>query len=82
MPDWLFILIAIISANLPWMSERFLLIFNCGEKGKRVWMRFAEWLILYFIIEFFNIQIFSWAGNVDYLTIAIQLWDKLNKFFI
>jgi len=50
MPEWLFILIAIISANLPWLSERFLFVLSCGSQGKRFWMRFLEWLILYFII--------------------------------
>ena len=50
MPDWLFILIVIISANLPWLSERFLMVFSCEPKGKKVWMRFLEWLILYFVV--------------------------------
>ncbi len=41
------IVIAIISANLPWFSERFfLLIEPPGGTGKRLWMCLLEWLVL------------------------------------
>lgn len=37
---------AFISANLPWLSERFFLIFVPGaDKGKRIWMRLLEWFV-------------------------------------
>jgi hypothetical protein len=50
MTIWILLLTALLAANLPWMSDRFLLILPVGERGKRVWMRLLEWLCLYFII--------------------------------
>jgi succinate dehydrogenase hydrophobic anchor subunit len=50
---WLLLAAAFIAANLPWLSERFLLVLPPpGGKGKRPWMRLLEWLILYFLIGF------------------------------
>ena len=34
-------------ANLPWLSQRCFLILQCDSK--KVWMRFTEWLVLYFL---------------------------------
>ncbi|WP_126454634.1 DUF2818 family protein [Sulfuriflexus mobilis] len=49
---WIIILIvmAILAANLPWLSERLFLVRDPGEEGKRPWMRFLEWFILYLIM--------------------------------
>lgn len=44
------IIIGIIAANLPWISERLFLVKDLGEQGKRPWMRFLEWFILYLIV--------------------------------
>lgn len=40
------ILAAFFAANMPWLSERFLMVFNLA---KNAWLRWLEWLILYFI---------------------------------
>lgn len=40
----LLLFFAFVSANLPWLNERFLL-FIVPTGGKRVWMRLLEWLI-------------------------------------
>lgn len=41
------IIVSLIAANLPWLSERFFLFFNPpGEQGKSLWMRLLEWLTL------------------------------------
>jgi hypothetical protein len=40
----LLLFFAFVSANLPWLNERFLL-FIVPADGKRVWMRLLEWLI-------------------------------------
>ena len=41
------IVLAIISANLPWMSDRFFLLFDPpGGAGKHLWMCLLEWLVL------------------------------------
>ena len=44
------IAIAILVANLPWMSERILLIAKPADGHKRAWWRWLEWLMLYFIV--------------------------------
>lgn len=45
-----FLLVALLAANLPWMNNRFL-IFITPQKGvKRFWMEFVEWLILYLLV--------------------------------
>ena len=43
-------MIAGIAANRPWLSERLFLIKQLPENGKRAWMRFLEWFILYLIV--------------------------------
>lgn len=42
---FLILLFSFIVANLPWLSERFFIIFNPPFGGeKRIWMRLVEWL--------------------------------------
>lgn len=48
--SWLIIAIAFIAANLPWLSERVLLVLEPKEGGKRAAWRWLEWLLLFFII--------------------------------
>ena len=50
MDIWILLIVAIVAANLPWLSERFLLLISTAETGKRAWMRLLEWLILYFVV--------------------------------
>ena len=46
---WILLALAIIAANLPWLSERILFIWTPrGEKSP--WIRLAEWLLLYFLV--------------------------------
>jgi hypothetical protein len=47
MAVWILIIVAIVAANLPWLSERFFLFFEPGSDGKRVWHRLLEWLFFY-----------------------------------
>jgi hypothetical protein len=46
---WILIVILFIAANLPWLSERFLIFIRPKDNKKKVWMRLLEWLLLYFI---------------------------------
>ena len=46
---WILLLLAIMAANLPWISERVLFIWT-PEKGKSPWARLGEWLLLYFVV--------------------------------
>ncbi len=47
--SWLIIVIALISANLPWLSERVFFIGKPANGQKRAWVRWLEWLMLYFV---------------------------------
>ena len=48
--SWIIIAIAFIAANLPWLSERVLLVLEPKEGGKSTLWRWLEWLLLFFII--------------------------------
>ncbi len=39
------LIFAFVSANLPWLNERFFLVFNVTVTGKRTWMRLLEWFV-------------------------------------
>ncbi len=48
---WALIVIAVLAANLPWLSERFFFFFAAPGSGrKKAWMRLLEWLVLYFLV--------------------------------
>ena len=47
---WLLIGVAVIAANLPWLSERFLFVLTPRDGTKRFWMRLAEWFLLYLVV--------------------------------
>ncbi|MCW8917550.1 MAG: DUF2818 family protein [Gammaproteobacteria bacterium] len=47
---WLIIAIAFIAANLPWLSERVLLVLEPKQGVKRAAWRWLEWLLLFFIV--------------------------------
>lgn len=46
---WLILVIAAAAANLPWLSERFLFVWQLAG-GKKEWMRLLEWLLLYGVV--------------------------------
>lgn len=46
--QWSLLALALVLANLPWLSQRCLLVLQCAHKP--VWMRFTEWLVLYFVV--------------------------------
>ena len=52
---WLLLGLAIIAANLPWLSERFLFFLEPANGRKKFWMRLIEWLVLAFLIGFMAI---------------------------
>lgn len=43
-----YLLIAFLLANLPWLSERCLLVVECAHKS--AWIRLGEWLLLYGVV--------------------------------
>lgn len=50
MVTWLLLAMALIAANLPWMSDRILFFRTPVDGVKRFWWRWLEWLLLYFIV--------------------------------
>lgn len=46
---WLIIAIAIVAANLPWISEKIFFIGRPAEGKKSAWWRWLEWLVLYLL---------------------------------
>jgi len=46
---WLLVAVALITANLPWVSERFFVVFSPKDGQKRAWQRWLEWLVLYLV---------------------------------
>ena len=46
---WIYIVLAIVSANLPWLSERLFFVVR-SAKGKSAWFRLLEWGVLYFVV--------------------------------
>ncbi len=48
----LLVLVALIAANLPWLSDRVFIFMSTPPLGKRVWIRWAEWLSYYFLVGF------------------------------
>ncbi len=46
---WLLLGVAIIAANLPWLSDRLFFIRTPASGKKSNWFRLLEWLLLYFL---------------------------------
>lgn len=44
------LVVAVLAANLPWLSERFLFVFPAPGGVKSAWLRLLEWLVLYFLV--------------------------------
>lgn len=45
----LLLLVAAVAANLPWLTERVLLVAPPPPRGKREWVRFLEWGVYYLL---------------------------------
>lgn len=46
----IFLVLAIVAANLPWVSERVFFLFEPKNGVKGAWTRILEWLVLYFVV--------------------------------
>lgn len=45
---WTYVIVALLSANLPWLSERRFFVW-AAHKPKSAVFRLFEWLVLYFV---------------------------------
>jgi len=78
---WVYILLAVVSANLPWLSERrFLILFS--QDGKSGWLRLLEWLVLYLLLGVIGLGL-EYRINGD---VHPQDWEfyavTLSLFFV
>ncbi len=46
---WTYLAIAVLAANLPWLSERVFFVYRPAAE-KSAWVRLLEWLILYLVV--------------------------------
>ena len=46
----IFVFVAFIAANLPWISERLFGVIAIKSGKKSVWLSFVEWFVLYLLI--------------------------------
>jgi len=47
---WVLVAVAILGANLPWLSDRIFFFLTPKSGKKHFWFRFLEWFVLYFIV--------------------------------
>lgn len=47
---WAVLILALIGANLPWLSDRILFVYAPKSGGKPAWVRLLEWLLMYFVV--------------------------------
>ncbi len=47
---WLLLALALVAANLPWLSERFLFVWTPRGGHKQFWMRLLEWLLMALLV--------------------------------
>lgn len=47
---WLLIGLAVLAANLPWLSDRVFFFHTPRDGRKHAWVRWLEWLVLYLVV--------------------------------
>ena len=47
---WVVLALAILAANLPWLSNRIFFVLEPKSGTKSPWFRLLEWLVLYFLV--------------------------------
>lgn len=62
---------AVVAANIPFLSNRYFLVFELKVEKKSAWLRLLEWLVLYGVIVFLALGL---ERNVNG-TIHSQSWE-------
>jgi hypothetical protein len=60
---WFVILLGIVAANSPFLSERLFFVLPTGRPGKPLWMRLIELAVLYGVVIGAGRLLESRAGN-------------------
>lgn len=66
---WLVIVLAVVAANLPFLSQRLALVGPAGRAKSLVW-RLAELVLLYFVVGGVGLALEQRAGQI-----APQTWE-------
>ncbi len=61
---WLVIILALVAANLPFLSNRFFLVFPWKRAPKSLAVRLGELVILYFIVGFIGRGLEAKIGQI------------------
>jgi hypothetical protein len=67
---WLVILLACVAANLPFVSNRLLFVGPLRQPSKRLLERFAELVLMYFVVGAVGLLLEKRAGQI-----APQQWE-------
>lgn len=57
------LLLAIVAANLPWLSDRILFVLPPRQQGKPVSWCLLEWLLLYFLVGLLALGLERYASG-------------------
>ncbi|WP_233862824.1 DUF2818 family protein [Paraburkholderia adhaesiva] len=60
---WFIVLLALVGANLPFVNQRLFGVVPLRAQKKRVWLRIAELIVLYFVVGAFGFLLEARAGN-------------------
>lgn len=61
---WMMIILAVFSANMPFLNERFLAVIPIRASVKPFWLRLIELVLIYFAIGFIARLLEGHLGNV------------------
>jgi len=60
---WLVVMMALLGANLPFISQRLLVVFP-ARREKALWLRLAELVVLYFVVGGVALALEQSAGQI------------------
>lgn len=72
--QWVYLAVAVLLANLPWLSQRCFLVLQCAEK--KVWMRLLEWLVLYLIVGGMGYLLEQRLMGTTHTQIGSFMWSR------
>lgn len=74
------IFLALLAANLPWLSEKFMIFFEPPAAQKLEWMRWLEWFVLYLFIYLIAMGLENYATGErhtqgwEFITVTLCLF--------
>lgn len=67
----LLLVVAVVAANYPWLSQKVFFIFPEPAIGKSAWMRCVEWLLNFTVVLLFGLGLERKINGV----IHVQQWE-------